>query len=264
MLNPLKPTTFGKTPEERAADRAARREERKQKFQDGDVAAAMASLRRKIANLADKDNKPLMTTDYLQFCVKPYLRINTPKTQNLSTLYAGGPPKPASQGGGNYASVYYTWFMHKLAAEGVSDLIKQNIDDIFGDGNLRAKYNTGIATFRQKHPGDVEAEQNYVKRTFSRPIKTWYIANRYKIIDSLGEEDPTTWPRAGELLNTALAAQRSGAPSVGAYLKSRGSARFITSSSSSSSSSSAQPIGFGNFSQNPFKRPPPPQEPHHE
>ena len=234
-------------------------------FDDPQVRAYTAKLRERINNLADKGDKSLLTTDALEYCVKPACRAALEANSNpqLAALYAGGPKRNEVQ----YGHPFYSWFLHAAASQCVTQFIDGNADDIFGTGALRQKVNEGVAKVRQ-NGGDIA---NYVKRTFSRPIKTAYVSKRPDIIQN-------TWvrlspqilaqPSIQQLLQLALSAKQAGAKSVGAYKRGQGGMRggmtasfaapppsFTTatptltpsapSTSSSSSSSSMPPQPFG-------------------
>ena len=194
-------------------------------FNDPQVKAYTAKLRERINNLADKGNKSLLTTDALEYCVKPACRTALESNSNpqLAALYAGGPKRNEVQ----YGHPFYSWFLHAAASQCVTDFIDGNIDGIFGaSGPLRQKLNEGAAKVQQRG-GDVA---NYVKRTFSRPIKTAYVSKRPDIIQN-------TWVRLSPqilaqpsiqgLLQLALAAKQANAKSVGAYKRAQGGMRVV-------------------------------------
>ena len=241
-------------------------------FDDPQVRAYTAKLRERINNLADKGDKSLLTTDALEYCVKPACRAALESNSNpaLAQLYAGGPKRNEVQ----YGHPFYSWFLHAAASQCVTDFIDGNVDDIFGTGALRQKLNEGVAKVRA-NGGDIA---NYVKRTFSRPIKTAYVSKRMDIIQN-------TWGKSSSqilglesiqgLLNLALAAKRANAKSVAAYRRAQTggfggmTASFApsmpsfttatptltpsapsTSSSSSSSSMHPQPFGLNQLTGN--------------
>ena len=230
-------------------------------FDDPQVRAYTAKLRERINNLADKGDKSLLTTDALEYCVKPACRAALEANSNpqLAALYAGGPKRNEVQ----YGHPFYSWFLHAAASQCVTQFIDGNLDDIFGaSGNLRQKFNEGVAKVRQ-NGGDVA---NYVKRTFSRPIKTAYVSKRPDIIQNTWvrlSPQILTQPSIQGLLQLALQAKQAGAKSVGAYKRGQGGMRSgmtasfaptltptapsSTSSASSSSSTHPQPFGMGSL-----------------
>ena len=103
----------------------------------------------------------------------------------------------------------------------MSTLINQNIDEIFGQaGPLRQKFEGGYNRCRAAHPNDTVGLQNYIKRTFSKPIKSWYILNRSGLVGKMDQVNIQALPRHNELFQYATNAQAGRYPSVGAYLKS--------------------------------------------
>ena len=229
-------------------------------FNDGQVRGYISKLKERINNLADKDNKSIITSDALEYCIKPACRAGLATNTALQQLFAGGPQRNGVQ----YGHPFYSWFMHAAASQCVTQFIDGNADDIFGTGALRQKVTEGVAKVQQRG-GDVA---NYVKRTFSRPIKTAYISKRPDIIqNSWVRLSPQilAQPSIQALLQLALAAKRANAKSVGAYKRAQGgmrggmtagfaptltpSAPTLTQSTSSSSSSSSmrqppQPFGM--------------------
>ena len=229
-------------------------------FNDGQVRGYISKLKERINNLADKGNKSLITSDALEYCIKPACRAGLTTNTALQQLFAGGPQRNGVQ----YGHPFYSWFMHAAASECVSMWIQGNIDDIFGKtGPLRQKYEAGVQKVRQ-NGGNVV---NYLKRTFSRPIKTAYVSIRKDMITDTWRKSSTTvlgLENIQGLLNLALAAKRANAKSVAAYRRAQGGMMggfggmtggftptltpSTTSSSSPSSSSSSmrppQPFGM--------------------
>ena len=143
-------------------------------FNSPQVAGYIKKLKTRIENLADKDNKSLLVNDALTYCIKPACRNALQSDQQLNQLWQGGPQR---RDGTQLGSPQYSWFLHAAASEVVSMWIEANVDDIFGQsGPLREKFERGKAAFQQAHPGDGKGLMNYIKRTFSRPIKTNYIS----------------------------------------------------------------------------------------
>ena len=236
-------------------------------FADPQVRAYTAKLKERIKNLADKGTKSVITSDALEYAVKPACRAALASNPALQQLFADGPVRNNIQ----YGHQLYSWFLHAAATECVSQWIMNNIDEIFGtSGPLRQKVNAGVAKV-QSNGGNVV---NYLKRTFSRPIKTYYVSVRLDSIQNM-------WKQVGQqllgnqniqnLLNLALQAKRAGAKSVAAFQRGdyprqggfgqtgmpggflrpmpvlttlTPSAPSTSSSSSSSSSSVPQPFGL--------------------
>ena len=237
-------------------------------FADPQVRAYTAKLKERIKNLADKGTKSVITSDALEYAVKPACRAALATNPALQQLFADGPVRNNIQ----YGHQLYSWFLHAAATECVSQWIMNNIDEIFGTtGPLRQKVNAGVAKV-QGNGGNVA---NYLKRTFSRPIKTYYVSVRLDSIQNM-------WKQVGQqllgnqniqaLLNDALQAKQAGAKSVAAFKRGQTggfgqvgmpggflrpmpvlttltpSAPSTSSASSSSSSmSSAQPFGMADL-----------------
>ena len=241
-------------------------------FNDGQVRGYISKLKERINNLADKGNKSLITSDALEYCIKPACRAGLTTNPALSQLFAGGPQRNGVQ----YGHPFYSWFMHAAASECVSMWIQGNIDDIFGKtGPLRQKYEAGVAKVRQ-NGGNVV---NYLKRTFSRPIKTAYVSIRKDMITDTWRKSSTSvlgLESIQGLLNLALAAKRANAKSVAAFRRAQTggfggmtggfapsmpsfttatptltpSAPSTSSASSSSSSMHPQPFGMSQLTGN--------------
>ena len=161
-----------------------RRRERSEAFKDEQVSGYISKLKERIKNLADKDGgKSILLSDALNYGVKPVLAQLRPTSQVLTAVWSGGPIRNGVQ----YGSPQYSWLVHAFASALVNDLIVTNVNSIFGaSGPLRTKLNQGVAVYRSKHgTNDFFGLWNYVKRTFSRPIKTWYITHRKVILEQL-------------------------------------------------------------------------------
>ena len=206
-----------------------RRRERSEAFKDEQVSGYISKLKERIKNLADKDGgKSILLSDALNYGVKPVLAQLRPNSQVLTTVWSGGP----SRNGVQYGSPQYSWLVHAFASALVNDLIVTNVNSIFGaSGPLRTKLNQGVAVYRSKHgTNDFFGLWNYVKRTFSRPIKTWYITHRKVILEQLPTIITPQWlgtQVAMAVIEAATKAKQTpdsnGKPmSVGNYIRTHG------------------------------------------
>ena len=237
-------------------------------FDDPQVKAYTAKLKERIRNLADKGGKSLLLTDAFQYGVKPKLEF-LKQGQVLNALWQGGVTNEDT--GVTYGSSQYNWFIHALATVLVNTLISHNVDNIFGtSGKFREKVNLGVAAYRTKHGSDdYFGLWNYLKRTFSRAIKNWYIIHRMQAISAFADYvEPQFLASAPVAAITQAATQAKAAgQTVGAYVRSQlngkipladgwGAAAALgmhlaetagmtggASTTSSSSSSSSNPFG---------------------
>ena len=237
-------------------------------FDDPQVKAYTAKLKERIRNLADKGGKSLLLTDAFQYGVKPKLEF-LKQGQVLNALWQGGVTNEDT--GVTYGSSQYNWFIHALATVLVNTLISHNVDNIFGaSGKFRDKVNAGVVAYRTKHgTDDYFGLWNYLKRTFSRAIKNWYIIHRMQAISAFADYvEPQFLASAPMAAITQAATQAKAAgQTVGAYVRSQlngkipladgwGAAAALgmhlaetagmtggASTSSSSSSSSSNPFG---------------------
>ena len=162
-------------------------------FDDPQVRAYTAKLRERIKNLADKGGKSLLLDDALQYFIKPNMRQKLQNSQTLKNIWAPLPgQKSRTNANGEeiqQGSPHWTWLLHAFASEWVNVLIDTNKEAIFGASGrgLRDKYEAGVQKFLTDHGGDYAASWNYVKRTFSRPIKNWYVLHRQSVLARYAE-----------------------------------------------------------------------------
>ena len=189
-------------------------------FNDPQVKAYTAKLKERIRNLADKGGKSLLLTDAFQYGVKPHLEALKQNTV-LGGLWAGGVTNEDT--GVTYGSSQYNWFIHALATVLVNTLLAENVENIFGaSGKFRDKVNLGVIAYRTKHgTDDYFGLWNYLKRTFSRAIKNWYITKRLVCIQAFsGALTPQFLGSAPVAAITQAAVQAKAAnQSVGAYVR---------------------------------------------
>ena len=191
-------------------------------YDDPQVSKTIARLRTQINNLADKDQgKSLLLSDCLQYYVKPQMKqILATGHQGLQAIWTPLPTqKQRTKADGTpiqTGSPHWSWLLHAIASEIINRNIEANEEGIFGPDaskGLRLKYETGFRAFQGKHPSDYFGAWNYVKRTFSRPIKSWYITNRLNMINSYGtaniREALNDNPAVKTLLNVALQSRRA-------------------------------------------------------
>ena len=191
-------------------------------FNDPQVKAYTAKLKERIRNLADKGGKSLLLTDAFQYGVKPKLEF-LKQGQVLNALWQGGVTNEDT--GVTYGSSQYNWFIHALATVLVNTLISHNVDNIFGtSGKFREKVNAGVVAYRTKHgTDDYFGLWNYLKRTFSRAIKNWYIIHRMQAIPAFADYiEPQFLASAPVAAITQAATQAKAAgQTVGAYVRSQ-------------------------------------------
>ena len=189
-------------------------------FNDPQVKAYTAKLKERIRNLADKGGKSLLLTDAFQYGVKPHLEA-LKQNNVLGGLWAGGVTNEDT--GVTYGSSQYNWFIHALATVLVNTLLAENVENIFGaSGKFRDKVNLGVIAYRTKHgTDDYFGLWNYLKRTFSRAIKNWYITKRLVCIQAFsGALTPQFLGSAPVAAITQAAVQAKAAnQSVGAYVR---------------------------------------------
>ena len=162
-------------------------------FNDPQVRAYTAKLRERIQNLADKDTgKSLLLSDALQYYIKPKIGAVLASNPTLQRIWAPIPTqRKRTKADGTEiknGSPHWSWLLHALASECVNMYIQANIPGIF-HGGLGQKFQAGFVEYLRKHPNDYFGVWNYVKRTFSRPIKSWYISGRMKTIDTYRDTD---------------------------------------------------------------------------
>ena len=195
-------------------------------FDDPQVKAYTAKLKERIRNLADKGGKSLLLTDAFQYGVKPKLDFLR-SGQVLGALWEGGETNEKT--GVTYGSSQYNWFIHALATVLVNTLLAENVDNIFGaSGKFRDKVNAGVVAYRNGTASrrghgtdDYFGLWNYLKRTFSRAIKNWYITKRLVCIQAFsGALTPQFLGSAPVAAITQAAVQAKAAnQSVGAYVR---------------------------------------------
>ena len=195
-------------------------------FNDPQVKAYTAKLKERIRNLADKGGKSLLLSDAFQYGVKPHLEALKQNTV-LGGLWAGGVTNEDT--GVTYGSSQYNWFIHALATVLVNTLLSENVDNIFGaSGKFRDKVNAGVVAYRNGTASrrghgtdDYFGLWNYLKRTFSRAIKNWYITKRLVCIPAFsGALTPQFLGSAPVAAITQAAVQAKAAnQSVGAYVR---------------------------------------------
>ena len=188
-------------------------------FEDPQVRAYTAKLRERIKNLADKDgSKSLLLSDALQYYIKPKIGAVLASNTTLQRIWAPLPTQPKRQNAKGEeiknGSPHWSWMLHALASECVNMYLQANISGIF-HGGLGQKFQEGFAKFLQKHPNDYFGVWNYVKRTFSRPIRSWYISGRMKTINTYRDTDLSTFlarPQVKALMKVAYTSRINWTP----------------------------------------------------